>query len=83
MDSELEIPAETPVTGALVVLEEGRSGHFGPCPRPRAGFLAQLLACSDGTPAYRARRRTEPTDASACYNTGAAGPDASRFERIL
>jgi len=39
--------------------------------------------CSDGTPAYRARRRTEPTDASACYNTGAAGPDASRFERIL
>jgi hypothetical protein len=83
MDCDFDLPAETPVYGALVALDGGRSGHIAPCPKPLAGFLAQLLACSDGTPAYRARRRAEPADASARYGAGAAGPDTSRFDRVL
>jgi hypothetical protein len=89
MDYDFDLPAETPVFGALVTLNEGRSSHIAPCPKPLAGFLAQLLACSDGTAAYRARRRAEPAGASACYGAGAAaaswgaGPDADRLDRFL
>jgi hypothetical protein len=46
--------------------------------RPRADFVAQLIATKLKVPQTRARRRAEPTDASAVYETVAAGCSATR-----
>ena len=45
--------------------------------RPRAAFVAQLIATALKAPQTRARRRAEPADASAVYATVAAGCSAS------
>ena len=84
MDREENATAEAPVFGALVPLQAGTDGHAGPgpCPKPLAGFLTQLLACADGAPAYRARRRAEPEAASMRY-AGIASQREARFECIL
>jgi hypothetical protein len=34
---------------------------------PNAAFLTQLIACRDGAPAYRLRRREEPEAAARLY----------------
>jgi hypothetical protein len=39
--------------------------------RPRAGFLAQLIATAQQAPQTRARRRAEPNRASAAYAAAA------------
>jgi hypothetical protein len=45
--------------------------------RPRAAFVAQLIATALKAPQTRARRRAEPADASAVYATVAAGCSAT------
>ncbi len=42
--------------------------------RPRANFLAQLIATSAQAPQTRARRRAEPDDAIAAYDAGGRSP---------
>jgi hypothetical protein len=71
----------TTAPGALVPLEQGTS-RTAAFPRPLAGFIAQLLACRNGVPAYRARRRAEPETAAASYGAPRAVPPG-RFERWL
>jgi hypothetical protein len=85
MDDEANETAEAPVFGALVPLQAETDGRAGPrpCPKPLAGFLAQLLASADGTPAYRVRRRAEPKAASLRYGAGMAAPADARFECVL
>ena len=66
--------------GALVRLGEPAAAPAAPV-RPLCGFLAQLVACREGVPAFRARRRAEPEVATARY----AGPPPAgrpRFERL-
>jgi|SRR5215470_14126329 len=45
--------------------------------RPRAPFVAQLIATALKAPQTRARRRAEPADASAVYATVAVGCTAT------
>lgn len=66
--------------GALVVLEQGPERAASSVPRPLAGFVAQLIACRESAPAYRARRRASPDLAIACYG-GAAASQAPRLRR--
>jgi hypothetical protein len=42
--------------------------------RPRADFLAQLIATVAQAPQTRARRRAEPNDAIAAYDAGGRSP---------
>lgn len=59
-------PGESSRTGALVPLDPP-PGRGGPVPRPLAAFVTQVLACRAGAPAYRARRRLDPGEASSRY----------------
>ncbi len=51
--------------------------------RPLSGFLAQLLACAQGLPPYRARRRAEPGMAAACYGEEAENSPPGKLDRRL
>jgi hypothetical protein len=66
--------------GALVPLGEPAAAPAAPV-RPLCGFLAQLVACREGMPAFRARRRAAADLAAARY---AEPPPARRprFERL-
>ena len=72
-------------TSARAVLAPpvGSDGRAGACPKPLAVFLTQLLACRDGDPAYRSRRRAEPDFASAAYGTDGGASVRARFDRVL
>jgi hypothetical protein len=75
---------EPPLTaGGLVPLEASRAGACASGPRPLAGFVTQLLACRDGAPAYRARRRAEPGIAVTRYGERGTEPPSGRFECFL
>ena len=66
--------------GALVRLGEPAAAPAAPA-RPLSGFLAQLVACREGVPEFRARRRAAADLAAARY----AGPPPARhprFERL-
>ena len=66
--------------GALVPLGEPAAAPAAPA-RPLSGFLTQLVACREGVPEFRARRRAAPKVATASY----AGPPPGgrpRFERL-
>jgi hypothetical protein len=80
-------------TRTLAIREEG-AGRQDPETRtnlpvrPLAGFVTQLLACRDGVPEYRTRRRAEPEAAAASYEdvSVADAPairHATRLERVL
>ena len=51
--------------------------------RPLSGFLAQLLACAQGLPPYRARRRAEPGMAAARYGEEDENGPRGRLDRRL
>jgi hypothetical protein len=71
------------LSGELISRDEGFRARFTPCPRPQAAFLAQILACHEDVPAYRARRRAEPDMALACYDGSPSAPRTIGFERVL
>lgn len=53
---------------ALAVLGAPTTGRASAVrPRDHAGFVTQLIACERGLPAYRARRRADPSDATRLY----------------
>lgn len=66
MPRALEPIENTPSSGALVVLAEAERRAPAP-PRALAGFVAQLVACRDGAPDHRTRRRAEPAVATERY----------------
>ena len=65
--------ADTPETEsrALIAIEAPAAGERAPRPtrHPAAGFLAQLIATRMQAPQTRARRRAEPSEASAVYRS--------------
>jgi hypothetical protein len=65
----------------LVALAAGSEARAAPVPRPLAGFVAQLLACRDQLPAYRARRRAAPERAIACYRESPSALPGNGYER--
>ena len=58
-----------PSSGALVALAEAERRAPAP-PRALAGFVAHLVACRDGAPDLRSRRRAEPAVATERYAAG-------------
>ncbi|MCC7348416.1 MAG: hypothetical protein IT538_13575 [Variibacter sp.] len=66
----------TPGTGrALVLLSGGgASAPAADCVRPRAAFLAHLIATARRLPQTRERRRGSVGDALALYRSGATPP---------
>ena len=68
---------------AVLALPAGSAGRTGAGPKPLAVFLTQLLACRDGDPAYRSRRRAEPDSASAAYGSDGGACVRARFDRVL
>lgn len=63
-----QIEAGTIETGTRALAPVGYAGPAGGAGvRHDAGFLTQLIACSRGLPAYRARRRADPREASGRY----------------
>jgi hypothetical protein len=72
-------PGKLPLLPVVVLptLHEGDAQSA--LPRPASGFraadaafLAQLLACRAGAPAYRRHRRAEPTQAAGLYRAASA-----------
>ena len=53
-----------------VVTPEATMDRVQECNRPRADFLAQLIATRTLTPQTRSRRRAEPEEAIAAYGAG-------------
>jgi hypothetical protein len=63
----------------LVVVEQTEA--TASAVRPLAGFVTQLLACRDGAPLLRARRRAEPAEAVSCYRAPAVPAGQGAFSR--
>jgi hypothetical protein len=53
-------------------------GPGGACTRPRADFLAQLIATAAQAPQTRPRRRVAPAEAAAVYGTVEQSPRVLR-----
>lgn len=76
-------PHQTSASRALVALDAGKAGGAAGQPVD-AAFTAQLIACRDDVPAYRARRRLDPRSATSRYAEGpTAGPGLARTLRVL
>jgi hypothetical protein len=65
----------------LLVVEKWETA--GSAVRPLAGFVAQLLACRDGAPLLRARRRAAPAEAVSCYRGPAVPVGQGAFSRRI
>ncbi|MCG6121770.1 MAG: hypothetical protein MEP57_03550 [Microvirga sp.] len=61
-------------TRALVPVGSEEADGGGARVRSHAAFVTQLIACSRGLPAYRARRRADPREASLRYAEREAAP---------
>jgi len=62
---------------ALVPLPSPANADFAPgftSVRPRAYFVAQLIAAATQAPQTRTRRRAEPQEAAGAYQSGAPRP---------
>jgi hypothetical protein len=77
-----DVHHESPASRALVPLAREEGARAG-CVRPLATFIAQMLACRERLPDFRAHRRAPPTDAAARYGAAPAPSQPSRIERIL
>jgi hypothetical protein len=67
---------------ALVPIAPARA-RLRPVGRAHAAFLAQLIATRRGLPQTRARRRTEPADATRAYAIALARPPRPVLSRSL
>jgi hypothetical protein len=69
---------------SLAAVVTGSSVSSAPS-RPRADFIAQLIAAAVQAPQARVRRRAEPEEATAAYGKGDQGlpPNGARLSRSL
>lgn len=78
------LPSSPTEGGTRALAPVGYAGSAGGAVAVRndAGFVTQLIACARGLPAYRARRRAEPREASSRYaERGAQGAVRGRHDR--
>jgi hypothetical protein len=82
-----EQPAQPEASRAVIPLRPVVAAPERPAanPRPCAGFLAQLIATAGQLPQTRERRRADPEDAVAAYQSTARGgvPAALKISRSM
>jgi len=73
------------LSAALIPLTAVEAAARPPLNRPRADFVAQVIATKMEAPQTRARRRAEPDAAAAAYGTHsrAAPPSGSALSRSV
>lgn len=68
-----QTPSEAETRALVPVGTDAPSGGAARI-KSHAAFVTQLIACSRSLPAYRARRRAEPCEASRRYTERATAP---------
>jgi hypothetical protein len=74
-----ETPAVAQGRSLVLLAPPSRPDRCGCAERPRANFLAHLIATAQQAPQTRQRRRAEPASACARYAAGGAGASAPLF----
>jgi hypothetical protein len=74
---------EASASRAVLAPQPSPAARAGAFPKPRAAFVTQVLACREGEPSYRARRRAEPGFASRAYDALRGAELRVGLDRVL